>query len=255
MSTITDVKQIPLFTEHKDAYEALVKQAQSQKVDVSLVDAALLQAVNNGKTLEQALTLVQSNVPKLPAPDLSLKLQLANWSALPAPGAVIMALITEVSAEQRQQNRELAWEQTEAVVQSMKDQAEKMRSMARTQFGLALTSATLTVVSGLVQSAISLAGVSSCSTTNEAQTIGALASGVGAGISGVGKMMDAGSQYEGSMYQAKAKEMEADQERMRAMRDSLKDLNDGLKDLIQKSLASAESIQQGRNQATTRILA
>lgn len=249
MSNITDVKQIPGFNPQQ--YEALVQQAQSQKVDVSLVESSLLQAVNNGKSFDQAMSLIGQNIPKLAAPDLSFMVQLGNWPSLPAPGAVVMALITEVSAEQRQQNRELAWAQTEAVVSSMKEQAGKMREMAAAQLVMGVASAVTTMVSGAVQSKIAIKGIGG----GAESLISAHATGVGTAISGGAKLADAGSQFIGTMFQARFKEMEADQERMRATRDSLKDLNDGLKELIQKSLSSAESIHQGRNQATTRILA
>lgn len=243
MSTITDVKQIPDFNQQQ--YDALIRQAASQKVDISLVDSSLLQAVNNGKSFDQAVSLAGKNLPKLAEPDLSLMVKLANWPALPAPGAAIMALITEISAEQRQQNRELARVATEAVVESMKDQADKMRDMAVTQLVLGLASAATTVAGGIAQAKV--AGGAGDQATK--------AQGVGTAVGGGAKALDAVNQFAGSMFQAEFKEMEADQERMRSTRDSLKELNDGLKELIQKSLSSAESIQQGKNQATTRILA
>ncbi len=251
MSTITDVRQIPGFDQQQ--YEALIRQAESQKVDISLVESSLLQAVNSGKSFDQAVSLVGKNLPKLAEPDLSLMVKLANWPALPAPGAVIMALITEVSAEQRQRNRELAWAQTEAVVDSMKNQADEMRKMAATQLVLGLASAATTIAGGVAQAKI--AGGGKGMGDGAAMLQSAKAQGAGTAISGGAKIFDSASQFAGSMFQAQIKEMEADQERMRATRDSIKDLNDGLKELIQKSLSSAESIQQGKNQATTRILA
>lgn len=260
MSTITDVKQIPGFNQQQ--YEALVQQAKNQKVDISLVESSLLQAVNSGKSFDQAVSLVGKNLPKLAEPDLSLMVKLANWPAMPAPGAVVMAMITEFSAEQRQQNRELAWAETEAVVTSMKDQADKMRDMAITQFVIGLASAATTMAGGIAQAKMAASGMAQAKAGSggkvgdgEGMVISAKAQGVGTAVGGGAKALDAANQFVGSMFQAEFKEMEADQEKMRAMRDSLKDLNDGLKELIQKSLSSAESIQQGKNQATTRILA
>lgn len=250
-NTITDVRQIPDFNQQR--YDALIQQAKSRSVDAGLVTASLLEAVNSGKSFDDALKMVTSEYPQLVPPNAALMANLANWPAMPAPGAVVLALITEISAEQRQRNRELTWAQTEAVVKSMKDQADEMRNMAVTQFVMGLASAATTVAGGIAQARVASGGAG---LGNGASILlSAKAQGVGTAVGGGAKALDAANQFVGSMFQAKFKEMEADQERMRATRDSLKDLNDGLKELIQKSLSSAESIQQGRNQATTRILA
>lgn len=249
MSYITDVTKIPSFD--KQQYDALIQDAKSRKVDVRLVNASLLNAVNAGQSFAEALRVTTAELPVLATPQGAIMGYLANWPGTPAPGAVIMALITELSADQRQQNRELVWAQTEAVVDSMKEQADRMRDMAVTQLVLGLASAATTMAGGLAQSIMAgkqVEGVSDMLLSTKAQ-------GVGTAIGGGAKGLDAVNQYMGAIFQAEFKEMEADQEKMRAMRDSIKDLNDSLKELIQKSLASAESIQQGKNQATTRILA
>jgi hypothetical protein len=250
MSNITDVTQIPGF--NKQQYDALIRQAKSQKVDVGLVTASLLEAVNSGKNFDEAMQQVTAGLPKLVPPNVALMDNLANWPAMPAPGAIIMALITEVAADQRQQNRELMWAQTEAVVDSMKDQADKMRAMAVTQMVIGLAAAATTMAAGIAQAKVASAKSSG---PGASMIQSAKAQGVGQAVGGGAGALNSVNQFVGSMFQAEFKEMEADQERMRATRDSIKDLNDGLKELIQKSLASAESIQQGKNQATTRILA
>jgi hypothetical protein len=176
---------------------------------------------------------------------------LDGWTTLPAPGALIMALITELSAEQREQNRETIWAQTEAVAESMKTEADKMREMAKIQLAMGLVASAVTVAGGLTQGLMTRGG----GTGPEAMLTAARAQGAGQAVGGGAGIFSAMGQYFGTMYQAEFKEMEADQEKMRTMRDSIKDFNDGLKELIQKSLASADSIQQSRNQAMTRILA
>ncbi len=249
MSNITDVTQIPGFNQTQ--YNELIQQANSYRVDVSLVTSTILNAVNNGKSFEEALSLAHTELPRLAPPNAAAMAQLASWPALPAPGAVIMALITEVTADQRQQNKELMWAQTEAVVKSMHDQADKMRNMAVAQLVLGLASAVTTVAGGVAQAAVAAGGGPDASAMLQSTK----GQGIGTAVGGGAKALDSVGQFIGSMYQAEFKEMEADQEKMRAMRDSLKDLNDGLKELIQKSLSSAENIQQSKNQATTRILA
>ena len=251
MSIITDVKQIPGFNQQQ--YDLLIEQAKSQKVDISLVTASLLDAVNNGKDFSTAMQMVKTDLPKLAKPNASLLVHLSNWPAMPAPGALVMALITELSANQRQQNWELSWAQTEAIVDSMKEQAKEMRNMAVAQFVLSMAAAVTTMAGGIAQSAMATSGLRMNDVDKMLQST--KAQGVGTAVGGGASLLSAGSQFAGSMYQAKFKEMEADQERMRALRESLKDLNAGLKELIQKTLSSTESIQQVKNQATTRILA
>ena len=251
MSTITDVKQIPGFNQQQ--YDSLIAQARSQKVDISLVDASLLDAVNNGKDFSAAMQTVKTDLPTLVKPDASLSSLLSNWPGMPAPGALVMALITEISADQRQQNRELSWAQTEAIVDSMQEQAKEMRNMAIAQLVLGMAAAATTVAGGIAQSSMAASGLKMDAADKALQS--SKAQGVGTAVGGGASFLSAGSQFAGSMYQASFKEMEADQERMRALRDSLKDLNEGLKELIQKTLSSTESMQQSKNQATTRILA
>lgn len=241
MTAITDVTQIPDYTQTE--YNQCVEQAKTGQVDISLVDAALLQAVNSGKSFSEALSIVQSDLPKPAKPDLSLMVKLGNWTSLPAPGAVIMALITEISADQRQQNKEIMFAQTEAVVQSMMDEADKMREMALVQLVLGIVSAAVTIGGGIHQAKAAVTG----------DPTAAQAKGTAWG--GCASIFNAASQFVGTQYQATFKELQADQEKMRAMRDSLKDINDGLKELIQRSLSSADSTQQSKNQAMTRILA
>ena len=251
MSTITDVSQIPGFNQQQ--YDALIQQAKKQQVDVSLVTSSLLEAVNSGKSFTEAMNAVKADLPKLAPPNMQYMALLANWPGLPSPGAAIMALITELSAEQRQQNKELAWAQTEALVNSMKDQAKEMKTMAAIQLAMGISSAAISIAAGAAQAGV--AGGAKGLDSGASMALSTKAQGIGMGVGGSAKLFDAGSQFAGSMYQAKFKEMEADQETMRALRESIKDLNDALKELIQKSLSSSDNIQQGRNQALTRILA
>ena len=244
--SITDITQAPGFNQQQ--YNQLLESAKSLRVDVSMVDSKLLAEVNNGKSFDEALKLLSSDLPKLASPNAYAFDQLKGWIGAPAPGALVMALVTELSAQQREQNREMMWAETEAIAKSMKDQADKMRTMAGIQLAMGLTSAAINIASGVAQAKIA-------SGPGNGMLLAAKAQGVGKAIGGGAEVFGSINQFVGSMYQAKFKEMEADQEKMRTFRESLKDFNDGLKELIQKSLSSQESILQGKNQATTRILA
>ena len=252
--SISSIQQAPGFNQQQ--YDNLIEQARTQKVDAGLVDKLLLDAVKGGKSFDQALSLVGSDLPKLSQPNAQAFAYLKDWTAIPSPGALIMSLTTEYAAQQREQNRELAWKETESIVASMQDQAHEIRKTAATQLALGIVSGVITITAGAVQiggsvAAIKVAGLD----TNKLGAFNNIVSGISSVVGGVGKMVDSGSQYEGAINQARLKEMEADQEKMRATRDSIRDLNDALRDLIQKSLAAQNDIQSSTNQARTRILA
>lgn len=231
MSIYTDVTKIPGYNQTQ--YDTLVNKARSEGVDKARIDQLLLDAVNEGKNFTEAIQQVTSQIPTLKKAASIPPAFLGEWTALPAPGTVIMAMVTEIAAKNRQQNKELMWAQTEAIASSMEEQADTMKTMAWTQFTISCFAA----VGGIIGGAA-----------------GGNMTGAGLVFGSISQAVNSGSQFAGTLFQAEIKEMDADQERMRAMRDSLKDLNDGLKDLIQKSLSGADSIQQGRNQAMGRIL-
>jgi hypothetical protein len=252
MSGISDIRQAPGFSQQD--YNYFIQHAKTEKVDTAVVDSLLLSAINKGKDFYSAMKLVQQDLPKLSQPNVAAFALLKDWPALPSPGALIMSLTTEYAAEQRKQNQQLMWAQTEALVDSMKAEADKMREMARVQLALGIVSGVISIATGFAQIGLSTHGFKS---GEEAimKKFNEISNAVGQIGSGLGKMFDAGSQYAGSMAQAEMKEMQADQEKMRALRDSIKDLNEALRELIQKSLAAQNDIQSTTNQTRTRILA
>ena len=257
--SINSIQQAPGFNQQQ--YDTLIQQAQTQKVDTGLVDKLLLDAVKGGKSFDQALSLVGSDLPKLTPPNAQAATQLKNWPGIPSPGALIMSATTKFAAEQREQNRELSWKQTEAIVASMHDQAKIMRDQAAVQLALGIASGTVGIVSGAVQIGGSFAALGAAKDakgnidSSKLQSYNNMVQGLGSIGGGIGKGIDAGSQYVGTMAQANIKEKEAEQEQMRALRDSIRELNDALRDLIQKSLSAQNDIQSTTNQARTRILA
>jgi len=274
MSGISTITQAPGFDQQR--YDTLIEQAQAQKVDAGVVDSLLLSAVQGGKSFDQALALVGSDLPKLATPMGAASALLKDWPALPSPGALIMSATTEFAAEQRRQNQELMWQETEAITQSMKDQAKEMRKAAVTQLVLGVVSGAVQIGVGIAQIGMSAAAAKNASAAAEKaaktadtaadkaklasdaftntmtkanMTIGA----VGQMAGGAGKIIDSVAQYVG--VQPRIKEMEADQEKMRAVRDSIRSLDEALRELIRKSLAAQNDIQASTNQTRTKILA
>jgi hypothetical protein len=279
--SINSIRQAPDFNQAQ--YDSLIRQAEQEKVDAGLVDSLLLEAVRGGKNFTQALRMVKQDLPKLPDPTGAAMAQLKLWPALPSPGALIMSVTTQYAAEQRRQNQEVIWAETEAIAQSMKDGASKMREAAVTQLVMGVVSGAISIGMGAaaaknaaasaneaavkagnaainagrsgadawIAATDAMSNASSKVMTAANATIGAMGQ-IGGGIAGI---VGAAGQYVSQAAQAACKEMEADQEKMRAVRDSMKSLNDALRDLIQKSLAAQNDIQSSSNQARTRILA
>ena len=260
MTNFTDITKTPGFDQQQ--YNQLLESAKLQNVDVSLVDSKLLDAVNSGKSFSEALKIVSTELPTLAPPKNPFE-DLKGWIGTPAPGALVMALITQLSADQRAQNKEMMWAQTEAIQESMQDQAKKMRTMAAVQLALGIAASATTIAGGIAQGVVAGKSTGIDTSTDAGKQLGSgmamlqstKAQGIGTAIGGGAGLFSAGAQFAGSMYQAEFKEMEADQEKMRALKESMSSLNDGLKELIQKSISSQENIQQSKNQATARILA
>jgi hypothetical protein len=285
MSGINSINQAQGF--NQQAYDNLIKEAITAKVDTGLVDQLLLEAISKGKSFDQAIALVGSDLPKLSTPTGAAMARLGDWVAIPSPGALIMSVTTQFAAQQRQQNQELMWQETEAISQSMKDQASEMRTAAVTQLVLGIAGGVVQIGVGLAQMGMgayamkSAAGAGAKASANataglESGTPGFQQAGaqaysqaysasmmhsnitigaVGQLAQGAGGMISAGSQYVGTQMQASIKEKDADQEKMRAVRDSVKNLDEALRDLIRKALAAQNDIAASTNQARTKILA
>lgn len=247
----TDISGLPNFD--RQIYDALLRDASAQGVGASQVDSLLMEAVNGGQSFDEAVDQVSRSLPRLAPPNGADYSRIAEFGVLPSPGALVMSLVTKYAGEQREQNRELRHAMTEQIVESMKDEADKMREMAAIQLAMGIVSGALTIASGAIQTGFAASAMKTPDAARS-QAINSKGQGVAQAGGGFAGIANAIGQYYGTMYQAEFKEMEADQEKMREMRDSLKDLDEGLKELIQKALAAQDSIQQAQNQARTKIL-
>ena len=287
MSSISTITQAPGFDQQR--YDSIIQQAQAEKVDTGLVNSLLLNAVKGGKSFDQALSMVGSEVPSLASPQTTSPDAAKKLYGIPSPGALIMSATTEFAAEQRRMNQEIMWQETEAVALSMKTQAEDMRNAAVTQLVLGCVSGAMQIGMGAIQVVGgALAGRAGMKAGNEASVAASdgakaagqtaaqataagnrsftemfsattmrtnmIVQGLASGAGGAASMVSAGGQYVGLNMQALAKEMEADQEKMRAVRESVKNLDESLRDLIRRSLAAQQEIQASTNQARARIL-
>lgn len=256
---ITNVNQINGFDAAQ--YNQLLETAKSEYVSKEQVDQALVAAVNAGKTFSQALSSITTTLPTLPPPMGTGALWDNGLAGLPSFSANYLAMIGDVSAQQRRQSAEQRALQLEIIVDTIKDQAEEMRSKASWQLLMGVASGLLSVAQGIASYRMMSSGtaenaqIADTTARNHADMllntkVQSFNSGAGGAIGSVGAI----SQAIGGFYDASIKLMDADIERARAQTDALKSLEDSLHELIQKILSSMDSIQQGTNQTRTRIL-
>jgi hypothetical protein len=284
MNSITNVSQARDFDQSQ--YDLLLQMADKQRVSPNQVETALLAALNNGASFSEAANQAPGQLPRVATPASSDISGISTFAsgAVPSPGAMIMSLIVDMANDERKQTRELRWAQTESIVQSMEDQADKMREKAAVQLAVGIVSGALQI--GMAGVQIGMAGASlgkskesidlhrnaklakqegnalqraefndaSKLAAKQSDALGARAQAVGTMNQGMGGIIGSFSQFAGTMFDADLKKMDADQERMRAMRDNLKDLDDSMKELISKAIATMDSIQQNMNQTRTKIL-
>jgi hypothetical protein len=250
--SITNVQNAPGF--NSQLYETLLQEAKSQGVSTSQVDTLLLAAVNGGKDFDAAVDQVQKSLPKLSPPNGVDLARISEFGGIPSPGALVMSLITKMAGEQRERNMEERQKSTDALVESMMDQADEMREAAAQQFAMAVAAGAITIAGGLAQAGMAGSGMKSGLTDGQIGARNAMGTAINASTGGAAGITKGMGDFIGATSQAQCKEMEADQEKIRAMRDSVKDLDDSLRDLIQKTLSAQDAIQQAQNQARSKIL-
>lgn len=256
--TITNVNQISGFDAAQ--YNQLLETAKSDYVSSAQVDQVLLAAVNSGKTFEQALSAVSTSLPTLPPPIGTGKLWDNGLDGLPSFSANYLALIGDVASEQRRKSAEQRALQTELIIDTIKDQAQEMRSKAVFQLCMGIVSGALSIAQGAMAFKMMSSGVSANAKLDATakghadMLLNTKVQSFNAGAGGVTGMVGSISQAVGSFYDADIKLMDATIERARSQTDALKSMEDSLRELIGKMLSTMDSIQQNTNQTRTKIL-
>ncbi|MDR2388140.1 MAG: type III secretion system translocon subunit SctB, partial [Deltaproteobacteria bacterium] len=133
----------------------------SQADFLKLVEARGYKAKDSSEAETPAL---KESSLKTPASATELMDLLRSFSGGISPGALVMALLTETAAEQREANKELKAAQVEATAKEIEKQAEVMMEKAVIQLALGVTAGAISIgsgISGAVQSAGALkAGLS-----------------------------------------------------------------------------------------------
>jgi hypothetical protein len=232
-----------------EAYQLTGEQYALLVKDLEKLDPVQVQALSDNfvlawKTLSDEEGAF-GGLPQLTPPNREALKKLSDWGAggIPSPGATVMALITSMSAEQRRQNKDQMIQESMAVVKTMLDQAQEIRSKAATQLALGIISGVVTIAQGVTT--LSMSGYGAQQATIQ---------GVTNSLDGISKSIGSAGQAAGGFYDSTVKKMDADIEKMRSDIESLRSFNQAFSEIIQKALSSQEAIQQSMNQARTKIL-
>ncbi|MBQ4491842.1 MAG: hypothetical protein II967_00905 [Deltaproteobacteria bacterium] len=236
-------------------YNQLIQEAAQKNVSSATVDAALLQAIDAGKSFTEAVKQVQNDLPILaPANTSNINDGLKAWSGLASasPCALMAALLIKDSAESHRQNRDRIMAEGENIAQKMEEEADKLEEGAMQKFWCAVAANAATIATSAGSMAIAGGAGKTGNMSNETRAAFAQAnSAIGSGIGGI---INAGGDYAQAMRQSEAKKIEADQERLRTAQELLKQHNEQLRDVIAKALDFMNSMQANMNQTRARIL-
>lgn len=195
-----------------------------------------------------------SGTPELPSPTTYVNLESLAGMAVPSLGATLLALISDTADEARRANAEARKAQTQAVVQTIENQADKMRSQAVAKLGLGLTSAAVQIGSGITSTAMTTCairgGFDSAMLQAQTQRIQAITQIIGGGKT----VFDATNEFVSAGYDVDIKKMDADIEKQRAYATQLDSVTDSLKQVISKAISVQSEIQANVNQTRTKIL-
>ena len=121
-----------LSSDQQQVYNQLINDAGTVNVSRAAVDKELQVAMDAGLSFQEAAAQVRNDLPTLTPPKSSSG-ALGAWVGVASPMASINALITEMSAEQRKENREVMKAQTDSIAMSMEQQADEIRKKAVAQ--------------------------------------------------------------------------------------------------------------------------
>ena len=213
-----------------------------------------------GKNFDEAAALIRAELPELPAPIMERDITSYAAGALPSFGSNYMALITELSADQRKQTADQKALQTEMLISNIEEQADKIRTKAALELTASVITGATQIASGIFTTAKVSAGMAGAQNMTarqvnaQAMTVTTKVQAQAGAITGAGTIASGAFTFGASMVEAESKELEAEAERIRATQDLLDKQDQALHELIQKSISTQDTIQQNINQTRTKIL-
>lgn len=118
-------------------------------------DALLLEASKNGTLSFREC--VDEVADQIPSPKVSFSV--VNLSVIPSFGSTYLALITEMSSEERRQNAEMRAMQTEEMASKIEEQADTIREKAVAQLVTGIVTGTLSIAEGIASASITAKGI------------------------------------------------------------------------------------------------
>ena len=139
-----------LSSDQQQVYNPLIADVGAANVSQSVVGKELQVAMDAGLSFHESAAWVGNELPALPPPGRHSG-SLGGWVGVASPMASINALITEMSAEQRKENREVMKAQTDSIATSMEQQADEIRKKAVAQLVCGIVSGAINIGMGAVQ--------------------------------------------------------------------------------------------------------
>ncbi len=193
-------------------------------------------------------------LPELPKSSTSVNTETLSAIALPSLGATVLALIGDTADEARRANVEARKAQTQAIVQTIQNQAEEMASQASTKLKLGIASGIIQVASGAASVGMTYSALKGGLDGAELNAVNSQIQGVSTAFGGIKNFIDARNEYESALHDVEIKKMDANIEEMRAYATQIDSLTDALKQIINKATSVQADIQANVNQTRTRIL-
>lgn len=200
------------------------------------------------------------SLPTLKSPACSIDF-ISLGSGVPSLGASAMALVTELTDQQRRAMNEQRADESKAIVDKMKTQAKDIRSQAAVNLAMSLTASLIQLGASIYTVKATGTSLKDAAKIQDPGLQAATLQSNNAKIAGYTKMIESGGQAVGSVkdfvssqFEANMKERDAEIEMLRAYVSQLDSLKDALKEVIQKSIQTQNELQQNTNQTRARIL-
>ena len=209
--------------------------------------------ITSEMTFDDVEAKVKNDLPPLTPPVYDQHFSLFAGTAPASFGSTYLALIQELSSEQRKQTADAKALQTEAQIANIMEQATKIRTKAALDLTASVLSGAFQIASGITGAVMSGSALKAGGADVSMVKAGQI-QGVTSAISGGGTIASGAFTFGGTMIEAQTKELEADAERMRATQEQLSRIDDALRELLQKARSTQDAIQQNMNQTRARIL-
>mgnify|MGYP007069936615 CR=1 FL=1 len=210
-------------------------------------------AANEMLSANDVLRLIDQSLPQLENP--VTKPNYPVLTTMPSPGASVLALLTDITNEQRKITSDARIESTKVLVAKMREEADTIREKATAQLIMGLVSGTIQIAGGITTAGMSGSALKNGLAGEQLAAKNNLIQGVGQVFSGTSKIMDTVSNSYGLYKDAEIVTIKSDEEQVREMRERMSQLDESMRQLINRTNSTIDSIVQSSQQARNKILA